>query len=113
SAIEDVVASVRPFRTITNLRSPLAQANRDQISSDGHSVLVEWDMRGDSTVAGKNIDALLTTTARVARAHPAFSIGEAGSISSGKALDGFFNKQLKQAGERSVPLTLLVLVAVF
>src|SRR5207237_2534866 len=37
----------------------------------------------------------------------------AGSISSGKALNDMFNKQLAQAGERSIPLTLLILLLVF
>src|SRR5207248_853459 len=36
-----------------------------------------------------------------------------GSISSGKALNDMFNKQLTQAGERSIPLTLLILLLVF
>ena len=44
---------------------------------------------------------------------PSFYVGEAGSISSGKALDKMFNEQLAQAGERSVPLTLLILLLVF
>ena len=70
-------------------------------------------MKGDDTVAKKNIDAILAATDKVAKAHPDFYVGEAGSISSGKALDKMFNEQLAQAGERSVPLTLLVLLLVF
>src|SRR5207302_7497569 len=54
-----------------------------------------------------------TATDKVANAHPSFYVGEAGSISSGKALDAMFNKQLAQAGERSIPLTLLILLLVF
>ena len=50
---------------------------------------------------------------RSPQAHPGFYVGEAGSISSGKALDKMFNEQLAQAGERSMPLTLIVLLLVF
>ena len=70
-------------------------------------------MKGNSKAATKNIDALTTAAAGVAKAHPSFYVGEAGSISSGKALDKLFTDQLAQAGERSVPLTLIVLTIVF
>jgi RND superfamily putative drug exporter len=113
STVADVVQTVKPFKTITNLRSPLDPAYRDQISKDGRTVMVEWNMKGDASVAKKNIDALTTATAKVAKARPDFYVGEAGSTSSGKALDKLFVDQLKQAGERSVPLTLAVLIVVF
>jgi uncharacterized membrane protein YdfJ with MMPL/SSD domain len=112
-AVDDVVATVRPFRTIKNLRSPYAPGNAGQISSDGHTAMVEFDMKGDSDTATKRIDALTSATSAVGKRHPAFYVGEAGSISSGKALDRMFNKQLEQAGERSIPLTLVVLLLVF
>ena len=70
-------------------------------------------MKGNDTVAQKNIDPITTATAAVAKRHPSLYIGEAGSASSNKALNAMFNKQLAQAGIRSVPLTLLILVLVF
>ena len=113
ATVDDVVAAVTPFSTIKNLRSPYGAGNAAQISSDGHTVMVLFDMKGDSKVATKNIDAVTAATDKVAAAHPELYVGEAGSISSGKALDKMFNQQLAQAGERSIPLTLLVLLLVF
>jgi RND superfamily putative drug exporter len=113
ATIEDVVSTIAPAKGITNLRSPLSPAHTDQISKDGRTVLVEWDMKGSEKTAQKRIDAFTAKTKAVAQRHPAFYVGEAGSISSGKALNDAFNKQLGQAGERSVPLTLVVLVIVF
>jgi RND superfamily putative drug exporter len=113
AVVNDVVGTVAPFDTIKNLRSPYAPGREAQISADGHTAMVEWDMKGDDDFATKRIDALTSATAGVAKRHPSFYVGEAGSISSGKALDDAFNKQLGQAGERSVPLTLLVLLVVF
>src|SRR5438105_8701563 len=113
STVKDVVPAVKPSSTIKNLRSPLDPAHADQVSKDGRTALVEWDMKGTDKYARKHIDALTATTDKVAKAHPGFYVGEAGSISSGKALDKMFNKQLALAGERSVPLTLLILVIVF
>jgi uncharacterized membrane protein YdfJ with MMPL/SSD domain len=111
--VNDVVAAVKPFPAIKNLRSPLDPAHADQVSKDGRTALVEWDMRGDDKYARDHVDPLLAATDKVAKAHPGFYVGEAGSISSGKALDKMFTKQLEQAGTRSVPLTLLILVIVF
>ena len=47
-----------------------------------------------------------------AKAHPGLYIGEAGSISSEGAQCGV-HRQLAQAGERSIPLTLIILLLVF
>jgi uncharacterized membrane protein YdfJ with MMPL/SSD domain len=113
AVVDDVVSTVKPYTTIKNLRSPYDAGRADQISADGHTVMVEWDMKGDNKTATKHIDALTKATAGVADAHPGFFVGEAGSISSGKALMNAFNSQLGKAGERSIPLTLLILLLVF
>src|SRR3954453_24194161 len=94
AAINDVVGAVQPFDTIKNLRSPLSPAHADQISKDGHTALVEFDMKGDSDFATTKVDAITAATAMVAGGHKDLYIGEAGSISSGKALDKMFNEQL-------------------
>ena len=74
--------------------------------------MVQWDMGGEKKAAEKKIDAILATTETVAARHPTFTIGEAGSVSSGKALDKLFNDQLALAGERSIPITIIVLFLV-
>src|SRR5439155_1532288 len=58
-------------------------------------------------------DPITTATAAVAKAHPAFYVGEAGSASSAKALNKMFSDQLKNAGTRSIPLTVIILLLVF
>jgi uncharacterized membrane protein YdfJ with MMPL/SSD domain/pimeloyl-ACP methyl ester carboxylesterase len=113
STVDDVVRAVTPFTTIQNIRSPLEPANAAQISADGHTALVEWEMKGSEKDAAKNIDALTRTTSSVAKSHPGFFVGEAGTASSSKAFQAMFGQQLAQAGERSIPLTLLVLLLVF
>jgi hypothetical protein len=113
SVVSDVFRSVAPFATIENLRSPYQPGHADQISADGHSAMVEWEMKGDSKVATKHIDKLTAATTAVAKRHRGFFVGEAGSISSGKALNDAFTSQLAKAGERSIPLTLVVLLLVF
>ena len=114
AVVGDVASRVERFRPlITNLRTPYQPGNAGQISADGHTVMVEWDMKGTNAVATKRIDEFTTATAAVQKAHPGFYVGEAGSISSGKALNDAFASQLAKAGERSIPLTMLILLLVF
>jgi uncharacterized membrane protein YdfJ with MMPL/SSD domain len=113
AAVNDVVHAVSPFKVVKNLRSPLDRGYADQVSKDKHSVLVLWEMKGKPEAAKKKIDAITTATDRVAKQHPDLYIGEAGSISSGKAIDEMFAKQLKSTGMLSLPLTLLILILVF
>jgi RND superfamily putative drug exporter len=114
ATVADALATVRPFaRYYKNLRSPLAPANADQVSADGRTAMVEFDMRGTQDLATSRIDAITAATGKIEARHPGFFVGEAGSISSGKALTDAFNSQIALAGERSVPFTLIVLLVVF
>jgi uncharacterized membrane protein YdfJ with MMPL/SSD domain len=113
AAVNDVARSVAPYGAIKNLRTPYQDGHADQISKDGHTAMVLWEMKGTADHAKTKIDAITATTSKVATRHPSFYIGEAGSVSSGKALDAMFSKQLKNAGTRSVPLTLIILLLVF
>ncbi len=113
AVVTDVVDAVKPYSAVTNLHSPLDPDNEDRISADGRTAMVAWTMKGDYDQAKTKIDAITAATDKVAKAHPDFYVGEAGAVSSGKALDEAFTKQLAQAGERSVPLTLIVLLLVF
>ena len=114
SVVQDTIVAVQPHRAVfTNLKSPLDPRNRTQVSNDGHTALVEFTMKGTDKEAKKVIDPVVKATDGVQARHPDFYISEAGSISTGKALDKLFNSQLASAGERSIPLTLLILVLVF
>jgi RND superfamily putative drug exporter len=113
AVVAEVVRAVSPLATIDHLRWPLVGANRGQVSHDGHTALVEWDMKGTLKAAEKRVDPLTRAVAAVAVEHPGFYIGEAGAVSSTKALDRMFNQQLGDAGIRSIPLTLLILLLVF
>jgi len=113
AVIGDVARAAKPFGTVHNLRYPTPGADRGQVSRDGHTALVEWDMAGTLDQAENRIDPLERAVASVGARHPNFYVGEAGAVSSDKALNNLFNQQVGDAGIRSVPLTLLILVLVF
>src|SRR4051794_3690333 len=54
AAIADAVGAAGRFPTIKNLSSPLDPAHADQISADGHTAMVQFDLKGDDTIAKKN-----------------------------------------------------------
>ena len=59
SAVADVVARISRIADVRNLRSPLAAGNADQISKDGDSALVEFQIRGAKDEAVDKIDPVL------------------------------------------------------
>jgi RND superfamily putative drug exporter len=113
AAVADVVRTIRADRHTVRIRSPYAPANHGQISADGHAAYVAFDVAGSQKVAYDAVTPIEQTVNRLDRAHPGFSIRETGMASAGKALDRMFSKQLKQAGELSLPLTLIILLVVF
>ena len=113
ATVKDVEQTIAGNPAIKNVRSPLDPAHADQVSKDGRSVMVVWDMKGTYENAKPKIDGIVSAVGDAADRHPGFYVAEAGSVSSGKALDKMFSDQLKLAGERSIPITVIVLLLVF
>jgi len=113
ATVDDVVGTIQSNAAIKNLKSPLDPANSDQVSKDRRTVMVTWDMKGTYDQAKTKIDAIEAKISGVGDRHPGFYVEEAGSVSSGKALDKMFLDQLKLAGERSIPITIIILLLVF
>src|ERR671923_612293 len=113
STVNDVVAAVKGNPAIENVKSPLDPANADQVSTDRQTAMVTWEMKGKYDHAKTKIDAVQAAVDKVGAQHPAFYVGEAGAVSSVKAIDEMFSDQLKTAGERSIPITIIVLLLVF
>ena len=113
ATVRDVARSVAPFASVTNLRTPYQAGHADLVSADRHSALVLWEMKGKPEDAKKKIDAITAATAKAGDRHRDFYVGEAGSVSSGKAIEKMFGEQLGKAGTRSLPLTLIILLLVF
>src|SRR3954451_14777630 len=113
AAVNDVLGRISHIAAVENVRSPLAAGNAGQISKDGHSVLVQFEIRGDKSTAGNRIAPLLKTVDDAQKAHPGFFIGEFGDASSVKAVDTAFANDLTRAGIFSIPLTLIIRLIAF
>ena len=113
STVNDVIDAVKGNPSVKDVKSPLDPANADQVSRDRQTAMVTWEMKGKYDHAKTKIDAIEAAVDRVGDRHPSFYVGEAGSVSSQKAIDELFSDQLKTAGERSIPITIIVLLLVF
>jgi len=106
AAIRDVVARVSKIAAVQNV-------HRGPSSRDGHSALVEFDIRGDKDKAADKIQPVLDGVAAAQRAHPGFVIGEFGLASAMKGVDSAFGEDLGKAGTLSLPITLIILLLTF
>jgi RND superfamily putative drug exporter len=113
AALKDVVARVSREADVRHVRSPLAPGNADQISKDGHSALVEFDIRGEIGKAPDKVGHIVDAVAAAQAAHPGFFIGEMGDASAPKAVLDQYSKDLEKAGMLSLPITLVILIVTF
>ena len=113
AAIQDVVAKVSAVAAVENVRSPLDEANAGQISADGRSALVEFEISGPKKDAIDKIDPVLAQVDAAQAAHPQLFIGEFGDASAENDVVTAYGEDLGKAGTLSLPVTLIVLVLAF
>jgi len=113
AAIRDVRARVAQVAVVRNIKAATDKDGADLISKDGHSALVEFDIKGDASTAGDRVAPVQKAIADAQRAHPELKIQEFGDASVGAAIDRFLNNDLKRAETLSLPVTLLILVIAF
>src|SRR5215213_439598 len=105
AAVRDVTARLRHTPHVTEIRSPLAQGNAGQLSKDGRSALVTFEIAGDDDQATDRVDATLAATAAAQRAHPQVRVEQFGDASSEKALSKSFEDDFQKAETSSLPIT--------
>ena len=110
AAIDDAVASLEASPDVENIESPLDPAFADQVSQDGSSVLIDFEIRGDPDDAADLVDPIVAGIEGVQADHPDLYVGEIGDASAEKAVDGAVGDDLKKAGILSVPITLIILL---
>jgi RND superfamily putative drug exporter len=113
AAVKDVEQRLAAVKDVTNIQSPYAKQNAGQISRDGHSVSVTFDIKGDSEQAEKKVDPVLAATAAAQKAHPELRIEQFGEASTGKAVSKMFEDDLKKAETLSLPITMIILLLAF
>src|SRR5215469_12656462 len=111
-ATAQVVAALRARpASAADIHSPLSQDGRALIS--GPSALVTFNVPGNSDNEDQTVVPDLTAVAAVQARHPGLLIQEAGDASGDRAINGLVSADFRKAEETSVPITLILLLAVF
>ena len=114
AAINDVTTTLAQFPSVTKLKSPLAPSHRDQISDNGHAVMVTFSPKGDYLTTRPSTSTTIEAAVAKAQArHPGFTVEELGSVSTEKKLDAKFNSMLAKVGLLALPAALIILLLVF
>ena len=103
AAVQDVVRRLEAQPDVTNIDSPFEPGSAGRVSSDGHSALVEFDIRGKSEDAKDKVEPILAAVADAQRASPEFTIAEFGGGSANKAIQEQFGKGSAEGGPDLAP----------
>ena len=112
-AVADVMGAVSRQPRVASVKSPYAKGNESQVSKDGRSVLVTFDVKGESVDTEKAIVPIEAAVNDAARANPSVSVGQFGDASANRALSKSFADDFKKAETLSLPITLIILVLAF
>jgi RND superfamily putative drug exporter len=113
AAVNDVVDRAQHTDLVANVQSPYSSGGAGQISRDGHSALVLFDVTGDMNTSANRVGPVLTAVAAAAANHPQLSIHEAGMASMAKATTEKVKKDFNRAEQLSLPITLFILLFAF
>jgi len=111
--VADVDRTVSALPQVRRVRSPLAAGDGGQVSRDGHSALVQFEIAGVQDNADKRIQPVLDAVAGAQTRHPGFTVAEFGFASSTHELNDTLNTDFKRAEYSSVPVTLVILIVAF
>jgi uncharacterized membrane protein YdfJ with MMPL/SSD domain len=112
AAVADVTHRLQDTDGVDNIVGPY-DGGQGQVSKDGHSALVTFELPGDSKQARETVAGSLDAVDAAADAHPEFLIEEAGDASINKATLDKSNEEMGKSTLLTIPLTLIILVFAF
>jgi RND superfamily putative drug exporter len=114
ATIDDVVRRLNRTENVAKVKSPYTPANTGNVSEDGRSALVTFEIPESSTLESDElVEAPLATVSELDDSHPGFRIEEFGDASADKELSESFESDFQQAEVTSLPITLIILILAF
>jgi RND superfamily putative drug exporter len=113
AVVADVERRLKEVPYTEKFDSPYAPGNSGQISADGRSVLVRFEIAGDDTEVEDRVGPALSAVGEAQAANPDFTVGESGDASINKQINDSISDDFKQALFTSLPITLLILLIAF
>ena len=112
AAVADVTERLGNTKGVDTVVGPY-DGGTGQISADGHSALVTFELPGDSDVTEKSVVGSLAAVAAAQKAHPELRVEEMGDESLTKAVAEKSNEEMSKSMLLSLPVTLIILVFAF
>jgi RND superfamily putative drug exporter len=100
-----------PKSTASDIRSPLSPAGSSLVSANGRSVLVTFNVTGANE--DQAVVPALHAVAAVQARYPGLRIAETGAASQDRVISAVLSRDFRKAESTSLPITLILLVAVF
>ncbi|HEX2143236.1 MAG TPA: MMPL family transporter [Glycomyces sp.] len=114
AAVADLVTALSSIPdAVDGIGSPLGEHGERWIAADGDAALVTFAIRGPDDAYEANYDAALAAVAAVQSEHSDVEVLQAGDATLSGAVDAGIKDDMKRAETTSLPLTILVLLAVF
>ena len=114
AAVADVAGALgRLPHAARDIRSPLSPGGQALVSADGRTALVTFSVAGPHASADTTVRLDQAAVARIQAAHPGLTVSEAGDASTDQAANTLMGKDFHKAELTSVPITLILLLAVF
>ena len=112
-AVGAVVAALHqlPATTASGVRSPLDAGGRSLISADGHAALVTFNVTGDNEDTA--VVPAQRAIASIQASRPDLRITETGDASLDRIASATLSKDFRKAESTTLPVTLVLLLAVF
>nr|MBA2630829.1 MMPL family transporter [Thermoleophilaceae bacterium] len=111
--VADLVQRLETTTGVGDITSPYDEEAAGQISKDGRSALVTFDLPGDDESASDLVDGPLAAVAATERSHAGFRVEEFGDASADKALSDAFEDDFQKAEVTALPITLIILILAF
>jgi putative drug exporter of the RND superfamily len=96
-----------------DIRAPFSRDARGLLASDGTAALVTFNVAGPNAKADTTVLADLAAVRHIQAAHPGLVVREAGDASTDRIANALLGRDFRQSEWTSIPLTLILLLAVF
>ena len=114
AAVHEVESRLGKLPFVGDLTGPYKEGAAGQISADGRSALVKFEIAERHGVEPKEVvDQALDQVAAVQRTHQGLRVEEVGDASGDKAVGDSLEEDFQKAETTSLPVTLLILIVVF
>jgi uncharacterized membrane protein YdfJ with MMPL/SSD domain len=97
----------------STLTSPYSRGGAGQVSADGHSALIDFEIPGSDNRTEDVAEKTLAATKDVKESSPGFFVGQFGDASANKEIGDAFENDFQKAEYSSLPITVIILILAF